>query len=208
MSNVLLIIDVQNDFISGSLPVLDGVSVIPIINSLIVSGKYDYIVASQDWHPHNHGSFASQYQGVAIFSTGELGGVTQVMWPDHCVQGSWGAEFHNKLNTGKFNHIQQKGMDREIDSYSALRDNGENSKTGLDQWMTDRNIDHIDITGIATDYCVKFTALDAKKMLPNVDVRVVTDACRGVDPSTVNSALEEMKMLGIQMIDSAAILIQ
>lgn len=200
---VLLVIDLQNDFISGSLAVHEAGKVIPVVNRLMKQGGYDAIVFSQDWHPEGHGSFASQHPGKKPHDMGELGGKPQVMWPDHCVQGSWGAKFHDGLDLSLVTYIQQKGLDKNVDSYSAFRDNNEKSLTGLDSYLKKLGVTEIDICGVATDYCDKFTALDAVKLLPGVKVNFIEDASRGITAQGVKDALSEMKAAGVHVITAA-----
>lgn len=203
----LLLVDLQNGFCpGGNLAVPGGADIIPIANALMASGYYDVIVASQDWHPPGHGSFASTH-GKAPFDMGELGGQPQVMWPDHCVQGTKDAEFHPDLDLSKIAFIQQKGQDPNVDSYSAFRDNAAGTNTGLDQWLIRQGVYLLDVCGLATDYCVKFSALDAKSMMPNLEiVRFIDDASRGIAPETVSDAVREMNKAGIEIIDSRTIL--
>jgi Amidases related to nicotinamidase len=203
----LLIVDVQNGFCpGGNLPVEGGDQIVPIINAMMASGFYDVIVASQDWHPAGHGSFASTH-GRNPFELGELGGKPQMMWPDHCVQGTKDAEFHPGLDMSKVTFIQQKGQDPNVDSYSAFRDNAENTKTGLDEWLSRQGINLLDVCGLATDYCVKFSALDAKRMIPRtVTVRFIEDASRGISADGVEDARKEMKKEGIEIIHSSTVL--
>jgi nicotinamidase/pyrazinamidase len=203
----LLLIDIQNGFCpGGNLPVAHGDEIVPVANQLIEDGGYDVIVASQDWHPQNHGSFASQHPGAKPFDMGELSGKPQVMWPDHCVQGTPDAEFHPDLNIGAVDYIQQKGENRAVDSYSAFRDNEQAAITGLASYLKAQQVTELDICGLATDYCVKFSALDAVDMLPGVKVRFVEDASRGIDPEGVRRAIADMKSKGIGIVSSQDIL--
>ena len=203
----LLLIDIQNGFCpGGNLAVAEGDAVVPIANRLIESGRYDFIAASQDWHPPGHGSFASAHPGKQPFEMGELSGKPQVMWPDHCVQGTQDAEFHPGLNIGAADYIQRKGENPEVDSYSAFRDNDRAALTGLDDVLRQRGVTELDICGLATDYCVKFSALDAADMLPGVTVRVIADACRGITPEGVAAAWDEMRARGIEIVDSRGLL--
>lgn len=161
MKKALIVVDVQNDFCEGgALEVPNASEVIPYINSLIESNIYDEIIFTQDWHPANHKSFASNNE-KNIGDVIELNGIQQFMWPDHCVQGSHGAEFHKDLNTSKINHIVRKGTNPEIDSYSAFQDNNHFMQTDLDNYLKEKNIELIEIVGLALDYCVKYTCLDA-----------------------------------------------
>lgn len=203
----LLLVDIQNGFCpGGNLPVPDGDKVVPVANRLIEEGGYDVIVASQDWHPADHGSFASQHPGRQPFEIGELSGKPQVMWPDHCVQQTPDAEFHPDLNTDAIDHIQQKGENPAIDSYSAFRDNDHGAVTGLADYLRAQQIRELDICGLATDYCVKFSALDAVDMLPGVQVCFIEDASRGIDSKGVRAAIEEMRAKGIDIVKSRQIL--
>lgn len=203
----LLLVDIQNGFCpGGNLPVGEGDQVVPIANALIASGYYDIVVASQDWHPAGHGSFASTH-GKKPFEMGELAGQPQVMWPDHCVQGTADAAFHPDLDMSKVAYIQQKGQDPSVDSYSAFRDNAENTATGLADWLTGQGVYLLDVCGLATDYCVKFSALDAKRMLlRSVTVRFIEDASRGITPEGVSDAKKEMKKEGVEIIGSSTVL--
>ncbi len=203
----LLLIDIQNGFCSGgNLAVPEGEAVVAVANRLIAEGGYDLIVASQDWHPVNHGSFASQHPGKAPFELGTLGGKPQMMWPDHCVQGTPDADFHPDLDTSAFSHIQRKGMNVGIDSYSAFRDNDHAALTGLSEFLKAHKVDRLDIAGLATDYCVKFSALDAREMLPGVTVRFIEDASRGITPDGVKQAIDEMTRAGVQVTSSDEVL--
>ncbi len=161
MKKALIIVDVQNDFCEGgALAVPDADSIIPYINLLLEENEYDQVVLTQDWHPANHKSFASN-NGKNVGETISLNGVPQFMLPDHCVQGTFGADFHSDLNRDKVTHIIQKGKNPEIDSYSAFQDNNHFMKTGLEDFLRYHDIQLVEIVGLALDYCVKFTALDA-----------------------------------------------
>jgi nicotinamidase/pyrazinamidase len=197
----LLVVDVQNGFCAnGNLPVPGGDAVVPVINRLMAEGGYDLIVASQDWHPPDHKSFASQHPGKKPFEMGSLRGRPQVMWPDHCVQGSRDAELHPELDRNRIHLVQRKGEDRETDSYSAFRDNHAERTTGLDAELKRHGIEQLDVCGLATDYCVKFSALDAVAMLPGVEVRVIENASRGITPEGVKSAYEELRQAGVAVV--------
>ncbi|WP_111846938.1 bifunctional nicotinamidase/pyrazinamidase [Agrobacterium cavarae] len=203
----LLLIDIQNGFCpGGNLPVADGDKIVPIANALIENGGYDLIVASQDWHPANHGSFASQHPGKQPFEMGELSGKPQFMWPDHCVQETPDADFHPDLNTQAFDHVQQKGENPAVDSYSAFRDNDQSATTGLADYLNRQGVTVLDICGLATDYCVSFSALDARDMLPDVKVRFIEDASRGIDPEGIKAAIAAMRAKGIAVVNSSDIL--
>jgi nicotinamidase/pyrazinamidase len=197
----LLIVDVQNGFCAdGNLPVPGGDAVVPEINRLMAEGGYDLVVASQDWHPPDHKSFASQHPGKQAFDMGSLGGKPQVMWPDHCVQDTRDAELHPDLETERIHLIQRKGEDSEVDSYSAFRDNHAERTTGLHRALIEHGIDELDICGLATDYCVKFSALDAVALLPGVTVRVIENASRGITPEGVAAALAELRQAGVDVV--------
>ncbi|WP_417428915.1 bifunctional nicotinamidase/pyrazinamidase [Halpernia sp.] len=163
MKKALIIVDVQNDFCeNGALAVPEANSIIPYINLLMEENKYEQIVLTQDWHPQNHKSFASN-NGKKVGDTIILNGIPQFMWPDHCVQGSFGAEFHKDLNREKVTHIIQKGKNPEFDSYSGFQDNNHFVKTGLSDFLKYHDIELVEIVGLALDYCVKYTCLDAVK---------------------------------------------
>lgn len=203
----LLLVDIQNGFCPGGhLPVAHGDEIVPVANRLIEDGGYDVVTASQDWHPANHGSFASQHPGKKPFDMGELSGQPQVMWPDHCVQGTPDAEFHPDLDIEAVDYIQQKGENPAVDSYSAFRDNDQAAVTGLAGYLRAQQVTELDVCGLATDYCVKFSALDALEMLPGVKVRFIEDASRGIDPEGVRTAIAEMKAKGVGIVTSAEIL--
>lgn len=161
MKKALIVVDVQNDFCQGgSLAVPGANDIIPYINLLMEENDYDQIVFSQDFHPSGHKSFASSHN-KNVGETIELGGHSQFLWPDHCVQGTFGAEFHKDLNSDKATHIIQKGKNPEVDSYSAFQDNHGLVKTGLEDYLKYHEIQLVEIVGLALDYCVKYTAIDA-----------------------------------------------
>lgn len=203
----LLLVDIQNGFCpGGNLAVTGGDEVVPVANALISGGGYDLIVASQDWHPADHGSFASQHAGSKPFEMGELAGRPQVMWPDHCVQGTYDAQFHPDLNMSRVAYVQKKGEDRDVDSYSAFKDNVGGSLTGLDRYLKSQGVTELDVCGLATDYCVRFTVEDAIEFLPGVAVRFVEDASRGISPEGVAAAISAMKEKGAEIVKSGDIL--
>lgn len=190
----LLLVDLQNDFCAGgALAVADGDSTIDVANLLIRAAKIlgDTVVASQDWHPANHGSFASQHN-VEPYTQGTLDGLAQTFWPDHCIQDSDGAAFHPLLAQHDIDAVFHKGESVNIDSYSAFFDNGHRQKTGLDAWLRAHEINELIVLGLATDYCVKFTVLDALAL--GYTVNVITDGCRGVNIQPQDSANAFMEM--------------
>ncbi|HYE17930.1 MAG TPA: bifunctional nicotinamidase/pyrazinamidase [Tepidisphaeraceae bacterium] len=203
----VLLIDIQNDFLpGGALPVADGDAVVPIANRLIASGKFSEVLATQDWHPAGHGSFASEHPGRKPGEVIDLFGLPQVLWPDHCVQNTGGACFAPGLLTRPIRRIFQKGTDPAIDSYSGLFDNGRRKSTGLADYLRARGTRAVFVCGLATDYCVKFTALDARR--EGFDVTLIVDACRGIDlsPGDVDRAIEEMRGAGVRVVTSAELL--
>lgn len=203
----LLLVDIQNGFCpGGNLPVPGGDEIVDIANRLSKSLIYDFVVASKDWHPRGHGSFASSHPGKKPFDMGELAGKPQVLWPDHCVQGSHDAEFHPRLDTFYVNFVQRKGENEDVDSYSAFRDNNENGNTGLDALLLANGVTELDVCGLATDYCVQFSALDAVALLPGVKVRFIEDASRGITPEGVAAAIEKMREAGVEIVSSADVL--
>ncbi len=200
----LLLVDIQVGFCTGgNLAVPDGEAVVPLANRLIASGAYDLVVASQDWHPADHGSFASQHPGARPFEMGTLGGKPQMLWPDHCVQGTQDAQFHPDLNVSAIDHVQRKGLNRTVDSYSAFRDNDRTALTGLADYLSEKGITTLDLCGLATDYCVKASAIDARAMLEGVVIRFITDASRGIDAAGIEDALREMEAAGIAIVTVA-----
>lgn len=195
----LLVIDVQNDFCpGGALAVPQGDAVVEVANRIMP--RYQLVVATQDWHPKGHGSFASSHAGARVHEIRDLNGLAQVMWPDHCVQNTPGASFHSALDVTQFDHVTRKGTDRGIDSYSGFFDNGHKKQTDLASYLWQRQIESVDIIGLATDYCVKFTALDAREQ--GFAVRILSEGCRGVDisPGDSHRALEEMRAIGITIV--------
>lgn len=203
----LLLIDLQNGFCpGGNLAVPEGDQVIPVANRLMRGGGYDLIVASQDWHPAGHGSFASTHPGKQPFELGTLSGKPQMLWPDHCVQDTADAALHPKLEAERIQFIQKKGQNSDVDSYSAFRDNDQHALTGLAETLKAKGVTALDIGGLATDYCVKFSALDALDLLPGVTVRFIEDLSRGITPEGVAAAVDEMKKAGIAVVSSKDLL--
>lgn len=204
MRSVLLIVDVQNDFIpGGALPTRDGGEVVPVVNR--VQPAFDLVVATQDWHPADHGSFASNHSGKKPGEIVDLNGLEQILWPDHCVQGSWGAAFHPDLDRSRVDAVIRKGTDPAIDSYSAFFDNGRKKATGLEDHLRARNVTDVWLAGLATDYCVLWSARDAVSL--GFRTHLIEDACRGVElkPGDIARAIEEMRGLGVEVVTSDAI---
>lgn len=192
----LILVDIQNDFCpGGALAVADGDAVVSIANRLMTT--VDLVVATQDWHPENHGSFASNNPGRKLFDLADLGGLPQVMWPTHCVQWTGGAQFHPGLNTRRIARVFPKGTDPDIDSYSGFFDNGKRKATGLGKWLKMQTVDEVLICGLATDYCVKATAIDAAQL--GFRTVLIEDACRGVAMKTTDipDALAAMRQAGV-----------
>jgi nicotinamidase/pyrazinamidase len=199
----LVIIDVQNDFCkNGALEVPEAHKIIPVINRL--AENFDVVVQTQDWHPAGHSSFASQHAGKADYETVEMPYGEQVLWPDHCVQGSRGAEFHPDLNTDASQLIIRKGFRKSIDSYSAFYENDQLTPTGLKGFLNERNIDRLYIAGLAADFCVKWAVLDGLK--EGFEVVVVEDAVKGIDLNgSLDQAWTEMKKAGAKSMASKQI---
>ncbi|MFC3395668.1 bifunctional nicotinamidase/pyrazinamidase [Brenneria rubrifaciens] len=203
MKRALLLIDLQNDFCpGGALAVNGGDQVIEIANraiSVCLAANVP-VIASQDWHPADHGSFAVNAH-ANVGELGELDGLAQIWWPVHCVQGETGAQFHPTLNRQDIEWVVQKGTQANIDSYSAFFDNGHRTKTELDGWLKARKITHLIVMGLATDYCVKFSVLDALALGYVTDVLV--EGCCGVNlsPDDSQNALKEMEQRGANLLD-------
>jgi len=198
MQTALLVIDVQNDFCpGGALQVAGGNEIIPGINQEMI--KYDYIILTQDWHPKGHSSFATSHDGGNPLDVIEMPYGDQVLWPDHCVQGSHGAEFHSELNTARANAVIRKGSNPLIDSYSAFFENDRKTPTGLHGYFRSLEIEKINLVGLATDFCVNYSAQDAAKL--GYRVSVFERMCRAID---LNGSLElartEMRDCGVELI--------
>jgi nicotinamidase/pyrazinamidase len=203
-NSVLLVVDVQVDFCpGGNLPVPEGEKVVPVINRL--SQAFERVVATQDWHPQNHVSFASNHSGAKPFDTirGKEG--EQILWPDHCVPGTPGAEFHPDLDTLAFDLIVRKGMDPNLDSYSAFFENDHQTPTGLHFYLEGLNVKTVYLTGLALDVCVFYSAMDALKL--GFHTLVVEDACRGIDtpPGSLKTCLEKMRSAGVRILKAAEV---
>jgi nicotinamidase/pyrazinamidase len=198
----LIVVDVQNDFCAGgALAVPDGDAVVPIINRLMA--VFDTVVASLDYHPAGHGSFASSHEGAAVGDLVDLAGVEQVLWPDHCVADTFGSELHPDLENDPITTFTVKGTDPHVDSYSVFHDNAKGSDTGLADWLRDRGIRRVVLTGLALDYCVKFSALDA--VAEGFEATVIVDATRAVNLSAGDgdAAIEQMRDAGVHIAHAA-----
>jgi nicotinamidase/pyrazinamidase len=201
----LILVDLQNDFLpGGALAVPDGDKVIPVANRLQAS--FPLVVATQDWHPANHGSFAASHPGKKVFDQIELNGLTQTLWPVHCVQNTKGAELAAALNRERIVRVFPKGTDCGVDSYTGFFDNGRKS-TGLGEWLRAEGVTDVYVCGLATDYCVKFTALDAAQL--GFKTWFIEDASRGVNlrENDVQKAIEEMKSAGVTVVQSTDLLV-
>ncbi len=195
----LLLIDLQNDFMpGGALAVPEGDEVVEVANRL--SRRFEYVVASQDWHPAGHLSFASQHPGCRPGDVIDLHGLEQVLWPDHCIQGSEGAAFHRLLDQVAVDGVIQKGTDIELDSYSAFFDNARRRATGLERRLRDLGVTAVCLMGLATDYCLKYSATDAASL--GFRTSVIREGCRGIDltPGDVDRAWKEMDAAGVRIL--------
>lgn len=200
MKKALIVVDVQNDFCDGgALAVPNANEIIPYINLLMQDDQYDQIILTQDWHPANHKSFASN-NGKQIGDTITLNGMSQFMWPDHCVQNTFGAEFHKDLNVEKANHIIQKGKNTDFDSYSGFQDNNHFMKTGLEDYLKYHDIQLVEIVGLAMDYCVKFTALDAARAGFVTCVHFNGTRAVNVKPDNDKNAIFDMLKNGVSIL--------
>ena len=199
MSSALIIIDMQNDFChGGALAVKDGEKLVEPINC--AQKKFDTIILTQDWHPTDHKSFASSHENKNPFDTVEMSYGDQVLWPDHCIQGSMGARFHPDLNHKRADVIIRKGSNPAVDSYSAFYENDKLTSTGLHGYLKNREVTKLTLVGLATDYCVAFSALDAEKLGYAVTVRL--DMARGIDSDgSLNAALDKMSKAGVNLVN-------
>ncbi len=197
MTTAFIAIDVQNDFCpGGALAVADGGAVVGAINALM--RRFDHVILTQDWHPPDHLSFASQHEGRAAFDNIAMPYGAQTLWPDHCVQGGHGAEFHKKLEIWRAELIIRKGYRREIDSYSAFFENDHTTPTGLSGYLRERGFSHVVLAGLATDFCVAFSALDAVRC--GFTCQVVMDATRAIDlDGSLAQATQTMQKAGVEL---------
>jgi nicotinamidase/pyrazinamidase len=201
----LLVVDIQNDFLpGGALGVPEGDEIIETVNKLQIYNKFDLVVGTQDWHPADHGSFASQYEGKNPLDRTTLAGLDQILWPDHCVRGTRGAQFPDQLDTRKMEAIFRKGMEKDIDTYSAFFDNGHKKDTGLAGYLRARNIDHVYIVGLAGDFCVNFSIRDA--LNEGFKVTLIKDCTRPINQSEFENVLKELSELGTEVIESGDLL--
>lgn len=200
--SALLVVDVQNDFCpGGALGVPDGDAVVDPVNALM--GRFANIVLTQDWHPRDHVSFAANWPGRAVHESVEADGIPQVLWPVHCVQGTAGAEFHPRLRSERASLVVRKGANARLDSYSALFENDRTTPTGLEGWLRGRGATTLFLAGLATDYCVHFTAMDALRL--GFEVAILLDCVRGVDvpPGNIARRLEAMRKAGVRLLASS-----
>jgi len=198
----LLLIDIQNDFMpGGALAVPEGDLIIPITNRL--QSYFDLVVATQDWHPPDHKSFASNHAGKNVFEKTDLNGLEQVLWPDHCLQGTWGADFSKKLDLNKVEAIFRKGTNPEIDSYSGFYDNGHRKSTGLADYLRGKNISQVYVLGLAGDYCVYYSVQDALKT--GFETYLISDAVRAINQKDFEQAQADIVNRGGQIVQSQSI---
>jgi nicotinamidase/pyrazinamidase len=200
--DLLLIIDVQKDFCpGGALAVTDGDAVVPVINRLIE--RFDHVVLTQDWHPAGHSSFATSHPGSAPFESIAMPYGEQTLWPDHCIQGSSGAAFHPQLATGRAELVVRKGFRPAIDSYSAFYENDRRTPTGLTGYLRERGLRRIFLAGLATDFCVHYSAVDARRL--GFDVVLIEEGCRAIDlAGSLDAARAGMAAAGVQRVDDLA----
>lgn len=199
MKAALILVDVQNDFIpGGALAVPEGDLVVPVANQMM--RRFDLVVATQDWHPPEHGSFASQHPGKKPGDFVELNGLQQILWPDHCVAHTKGAAFVSGLDVDGIAHVVRKGMDKGVDSYSGFFDNDRRKSTGLGEYLKQQEVDQVAIMGLATEYCVKFTALDARRL--GFETRLIREGVRGVElnPGDCEKAYTAMRDAGVSIV--------
>ena len=202
--DVFLVVDVQNDFCpGGALAVPGGDSIIPLIHR--IAARFEHVVLTQDWHPRGHRSFASAYEGKRPFEQVRLSYGEQTLWPDHCVQETRGADFHSELSLPQTELILRKGFHAEIDSYSAFFENDHRTPTGLGGYLRERNLTRVFIAGLAYDYCVGYSALDARRL--GLPVVVIRDACRAIDLNGSVAAIEKQFVeSGVTLVESSAMI--
>jgi len=202
-TNALILIDIQNDFCpDGALAVSDGDAIIPFVNDQIAMarGQNAPVIMTQDWHPANHASFADNHDGKAPFEVMDMFYGAQVLWPSHCIQGSKGAAFHNELHVNAADLVIRKGFRPEIDSYSAFFENDKQTTTGLHGYLQNRGVTSVTMVGLATDFCVAFSALDAAEL--GYQTSVLLQGCRAIDlDGSLAAQLSAMRDAGISLID-------
>ncbi len=204
MKRALILVDLQNDFCpGGALEVAHGDETISVANRM--QRHFDLVVATQDWHPPDHGSFAANNPGKKPYDVVDLHGLPQVLWPVHCVQDGRGADFHPGLQRDAIAKVFVKGTDPTVDSYSGFHDNGHRKSTGMAEWLRHQGVDTVYVMGLATDYCVKYTALDARA--EGFDTVLIADGCRAVElkPGDGDRAIDEMRAAGVTILDSGQI---
>lgn len=195
----LILVDIQNDFLpGGSLAVPEGDTIIPTVNQL--QPQFDLVVATQDWHPSNHLSFASNHDGLKPFDMIDLFGIKQVLWPDHCIQGSKGSQFSETLDMNAVSAIFRKGMDPKTDSYSGFFDNGRRHHTGLSAYLKSKGIKQVYVCGLAADYCVYYTAKDAQS--EGFETYFISDATKAIAQETLDFALKDLKQHQVKIIST------
>jgi nicotinamidase/pyrazinamidase len=200
--NALIIVDLQNDFLpGGALAVPRGDEVIPLANGL--QRCFELVLATKDWHPPDHGSFATNHPGKKPGDRVMLDGIEQILWPVHCVQNTHGAEFAPSFDTSRVTRVFHKGIDPRVDSYSTFFDNAHRRDTGLGDYLKKRGIKEIYLMGLALDYCVKYSTLDARQL--GLNAHVILDGCRGIElkPGDIDRALDEMKRVGAILLQSS-----
>jgi nicotinamidase/pyrazinamidase len=199
--NVLIVVDVQNDFLpGGALPVPHGDEVIPIVNDL--QQQFELVVATKDWHPRDHSSFATNHPRKKPGDRVIVDDIEQILWPVHCIQNTHGAEFAALFNTSRVAHVFHKGVDPMIDSYSTFFDNAHRRHTGLAHYLEKRGVKDIYLVGLALDYCVKYSTLDARQL--GLNTHVILDGCRGIElePGDIDRAVDEMQRVGAVFVES------
>jgi nicotinamidase/pyrazinamidase len=195
--NALILVDIQKDFLpGGALPVPRGNEIIPLVNTALKG--FELVVATQDWHPRDHASFASNHPGKKVYEKILLGGLEQVLWPDHCVQGTEGAAFADRLNMNPVEAIFRKGTDPAIDSYSGFFDNGHLKSTGMADYLKGRKVDRIFVCGLAAEYCVYFTIMDGLSL--GFKTALIGDATRALDEEDFQTALKNIKAKGGELV--------
>jgi len=198
----LIIIDMQNDFCpGGTLEVKEGDQIIPVINA--IQDDFELVIATQDWHPENHGSFASNHPDKQVFEKTDLDGLEQILWPDHCIQGTKGAEFHPDLEMKRMEAIFRKGMDPMIDSYSGFYDNGHRKSTGLAGYLRSRGASELYFCGLAADYCVNYSLRDALE--EGFKTFLIADGTKAIDPGGFNKIQKELEARGVNSIFSSEV---